>query len=176
MFEQRDFSFIHKYFIAEKQGSLFIVIVGIAAILLAIGFWFFVKTNPLLYKGAAVVLLAIGLGQSIVGFNIYTRTDKQKSDIAYNIGMEPASYAKHTELPRMEKVMKTFTVYRWIGIALIIIGIVLVFVFRTNPDRVFWFGFGIALAVQGAIMLSADYFAEKRGEVYTEQIRKIIAD
>ncbi|MGB4845789.1 MAG: hypothetical protein WBP16_15095 [Ferruginibacter sp.] len=173
MFEQRDFSFIHKYFIAEKQESLFILIIGIVAILLAISFWFFVKTNPAFFKGLAVVLMALGLIQTIVGFNIYTRTNKQKSDIAYNIGMEPASYAKHTELPRMEKVMKSFVIYRWVEIAFIIIGIVLIFLFRTNPDKTFWYGFAIALTIQASIMLGADYFAEKRGEGYTEQIKKI---
>jgi len=176
MFEQRDFSFIHKYFIAEKQESLFILIIGIIAILLAIGFWFFIKTNPAFFKGAAVVLMALGLVQTIVGFNIYNRTDKQKTDIAYNIGMEPANYAKHTELPRMEKVMKSFVIYRWVEIAFIITGLILIVLYRTNPDKPFWYGFSIALALQGAIMLGADYFAEKRGAVYTEQIKKLIAD
>ena len=176
MFEQRDFSFIHKYFIAEKQESLFILILGIAPILLAISFWFFIKTNPGLFKGAAVVLIALGLIQAIVGFTVYTRTDKQKKDIAYNIGMEPVSYVKHTELPRMEKVMKSFAVYRWIEITFIIAGLILIFLFRANPDKSFWYGFGIALAIQAAIMLGADHFAEKRGKGYTEQIKKIIAD
>lgn len=167
---------MHKYFIAEKQESLFILIIGIVAILLAISFWVFIKTNPAFFKGVAVVLMALGLIQTIVGFNIYTRTNKQKSDIAYNIGMEPASYAKHTELPRMEKVMKSFAIYRWVEIAFIIIGIVLIFLFRTNPDKAFWYGFAVALTIQASIMLGADYFAEKRGEGYTEQIKKLIKE
>jgi peptidoglycan/LPS O-acetylase OafA/YrhL len=175
MFEQRDFSFIHKYFIAEKQESLFILIIGIIAILLAISFWFFIKTNPAFFKGAAVVLMALGLVQTIVGFNIYTRTDKQKSDIAYNIGMEPASYAKHTELPRMEKVMKNFVIYRWVEIAFIIAGLVLIFLFRSNPDKAFWYGLGLALTIQSATMLGADYFAEQRGEIYSKQLEEISA-
>jgi hypothetical protein len=36
MLEQRDFSFIYKYFIAEKQESLLFLIIGIVAILLAV--------------------------------------------------------------------------------------------------------------------------------------------
>ena len=45
MFEQRDFNFIYKYFIAEKQESLLFLVVGIAAIILAVVYFFFIKTN-----------------------------------------------------------------------------------------------------------------------------------
>ena len=175
MFEQRDFSFIYKYFIAEKQESLLFIIAGIVAVLLAAWFWFFVKTNPSFYKGLAIPLIVLGLLQAVVGYNIYTRTGRQKADIAYNIGMEPVSFVKHTELPRMKKVMKGFVIYRWIEIAFIIAGLVLIFLFRLNPDKSFWYGLGIALAIQGLFMLGADYFAEKRGEVYTEELKKITA-
>lgn len=173
MFEQRDFSFIYKYFIAEKQESLLFVIVGIVAVLLAVVFWFFIKSNPSFFKGAAIPLLAIGLIQMVVGYAVYSRTDKQNKDIAYNMGMEPVNYVKQTELPRMKTVMKNFVIYRWVEIAFIITGLVLIFLFKSNPDKSFWYGFGFALAIQAVIMLGADYFAEKRGKVYTNELRKI---
>ena len=176
MFPQRDFSFIYKYFIAEKQESLLFLIVGIAAILLAVVFWFFIKSNPSFFKGAAIPLLAIGLIQIVVGYSVYSRTDKQKASIAYNIGMEPVAYVKQTEQPRMKAVMKNFVIYRWVEIAFIITGLILIFLFKSNPDKSFWYGFGVALAIQAIIMLGADYFAEKRGKVYTTELNKIIAD
>ncbi|MBK8784987.1 MAG: hypothetical protein IPN43_00440 [Chitinophagaceae bacterium] len=176
MFEQRDFSFIYRYFTAEKQESLLFLIVGIIAVMLAVVFWFFVKSNPNFFKGAAIPLLAIGLIQMVVGYSVYSRTDKQKADIAYNIGMEPVSYVKQTELPRMKTVMKNFVIYRWVEIAFIITGLVLIFLFRSNPGKSFWYGFGIALAIQALIMLGADYFAEQRGKVYTNELNKITAD
>ena len=175
MFQQKDLSFIYKYFIAEKQESLLFLIIGIAAILLAVVFWFFIKSNPSFFKGAAIPLLAIGLIQMVVGYTVYSRTDKQKKDIAYNIGIEPVSFVKQTELPRMEKVMTNFVIYRWVEIAFIITGLVLIFLFKSNPDKSFWYGLGIGLAIQAVIMLGADYFAEKRGKVYTEELKKIIA-
>ena len=174
MFEQRDFSFIYKYFIAEKQESLLFLIVGIVAVLLAVVFWFFIKSNPSFFKGAAIPLLAIGLIQVVVGYSVYSRTDKQKADIAYSIGMDPVNYVKQTELPRMKTVMKSFVIYRWVEIAFIIAGLVLIFLFRTNVDKTFWYGFGVALAIQAVIMLGADFFAEKRGKVYTEELKKLI--
>jgi hypothetical protein len=174
MFEQRDFSFIYKYFIAEKQERLLFLIVGMVAVLLAVVFWFFIKSNPSFFKGAAVPLLAIGLIQVIVGYSVYSRTDKQKADIAYNIGMEPVSYVKQTEQPRMKTVMRNFVIYRWLEIAFIIAGLVLIFLFKSNPDKSFWYGFGIALAIQAIIMLGADYFAEKRGKMYVNELEKIV--
>ena len=173
MFEQRDFSFIYKYFIAEKQESLLFLIVGIVAVLLAVVFWFFIKSNPSFFKGAAIPLLAIGLIQVVVGYSVYSRTDKQKADIAYNIGMDPVNYVKQTELPRMKTVMKNFVIYRWVEIAFIIAGLVLIFLFRTNVDKTFWFGFGVALAIQAAIMLGADYFAEQRGKIYVTALKTL---
>jgi drug/metabolite transporter (DMT)-like permease len=173
MFEQRDFSFIYRYFTGEKQESLLFLIVGIIAVLLAVICWFFIKSNPNFFKGAAVPLLAIGLIQMVVGYSVYSRTDKQKATIAYNIGMEPVNYVKQTELPRMKTVMKNFVIYRWVEIAFIIAGLILIFLFKSNPDKSFWFGLGIALAIQAVIMLGADYFAEQRGKIYTDELIKI---
>ncbi len=175
MFEQRDFSFIYKYFTGEKQESLLFLIIGITAVLLAAVFGFFIKSNPSFFKGAAISLLAIGLVQMVVGYSVYTRTDKQKATIAYNIGIDPVSFVKQTEMPRMKTVMKNFAIYRWVEIAFIITGLVLFFVFRTNPGKTFWYGLGLALTIQAAIMLGVDYFAESRGEVYVNELHKIIA-
>jgi hypothetical protein len=175
MFEQRDFSFIYRYFTGEKQESLLFLIVGIVAVLLAVVFWFFIKSNPNFFKGAAIPLLAIGLIQMVVGYSVYSRTDKQKTNIAYNIGMEPVNYVKQSELPRMKTVMKNFVIYRWVEIAFIITGLVLIFLFRLHADKTFWYGFGISLAIQAVIMLGADYFAEKRGKIYVSELGKITA-
>ena len=175
MFGQRDFSFIYRYFTGEKQESLLFLIVGIVAVLLAVVCWFLIKSNPNFLKGAAIPLLAIGLIQMVVGYSVYSRTDKQKGDIAYNIGMEPVAYVKQTELPRMKKVMKNFVIYRWVEIAFIITGLILIFFFRLNAGKTYWYGFGVVLAIQAGIMLGADYFAEKRGEIYVNELEKITA-
>jgi hypothetical protein len=175
MLQQRDFSFIYRYFTGEKQESLLFMIVGIVAVLLAVVCWFFIKSNPSFFKGAAIPLLAIGLIQLVVGYSVYSRSDKQKADIAYNIGMEPVTYVKQTEQPRMKTVMKNFIIYRWAEIAFIFTGLILIFLFRLNTDKAFWYGFGVALAIQAIIMLSADYFAEKRGKIYVNELEKITA-
>lgn len=173
MFEQRDFNFIYKYFIAEKQESLLFLIVGIAAIMLGIIFLIFIKSNPSFYKGAAIPLLAIGIIQCVVGFTVYSRSNSQMKEVSYNIGMEPVAYTKTQELPRMKTVMKNFAIFRWAEIALILAGVVLVFLFRSNPDRSFWYGLGITLAIQAFLMLGADFFAEQRGHVYVKELNNL---
>ena len=174
MLEQRDFSFIHKYFLAEKQEILLFLIVGIAAIALAVVFYFFIKINPSFFKGAAIPLVAIGIIQCIVGYTVYARSDRQRMDIAYNIGVEPISFTKTTELPRMENVMKNFAIYRYVEILLALAGLGLFLYFRNDETKMLWKGLGSTLAIQAILMLGADYFAEKRGGTYKQALETFI--
>lgn len=166
----RDFSFIDKYFIAEKQESLIFLILGIVAIGLAVFFFFFLKTHPSFFKGAAIPLVVIGLIQCVVGFTVYARTDVQRKEVAYKMGLEPVSFVRNEELPRMQTVMRNFVIYRYVEIALALTGIALFFVFRSRPEPSFWMGLGLTLAIQSLLMLGADYFAESRGKIYTTQL------
>ena len=175
MLELRDLRFVHKYFTGEKQESLLFLIIGVTAIILSIVLFLFIKTNPSFYKGAAIPLFAIGLIQLVVGYTVYARADKQRMDIAYNLGMEPVQFAKHQEMPRMQTVMKNFIIYRYAEIALALAGIALFICFRNNESRLFWKGLGLTLAIQALLMLGADYFAEQRGKLYVKNLEAVIS-
>ena len=162
MFSKSD---IEKYFIAEKQESLLFFIIGIAAILLAIAFYFFIRTS--FYKGAAIPLIIIGLIQMVVGFTVYKRSDADRIRNVYAYDMNPDQLKKE-ELPRMETVNRNFVIYRWIEFALIASGLIIMLAVGKNAGRPFWYGFGLSLMIQSAIMLGADYFAEKRGHAYAK--------
>jgi hypothetical protein len=71
------------------------------------------------------------------------------------------------EIPRMKVVMKNFVLYRWIEMALILIGLSLFFYF---PAATVWKGVGLGLTVQSAFMLLLDFFAESRGKEYLEYL------
>lgn len=172
MFQSKDLSFIHRYFIAEKQESLLFLIVGVLAILIG-GSFLLLKYNSLFFKGAAIPLIAVGIIQSIVGYNVYSRSDKQKMEVAYNAGMDP-HYVTNMELPRMEKVMKNFTFYRYTEIILAVAGIGMFVYFRADPDNYFWKGIGATLAIQAILMLGADGFAERRGGNYRDQLKTFL--
>jgi hypothetical protein len=159
--------FIHQYFNAEKKESLLFLIMGLVAIIAAI--LFFVVGKTTFFKGLAIPCILIGLLHIVVGFTVYKRSDNQRTDIAYQYSMANG-HAPAAEITRMQKVMKDFATYRYTEIFLAIVGIVLVLLFRTNLDRQFWYGFGIALAIEALLSLGADYFAEKRGHVYIKAL------
>lgn len=161
MFSKTD---IEKYFIAEKQESLLFLILGIVAIAAAIAFYFFLRSA--FFKGAAIPLVAIGLIQLVVGYTVYVRSDEDRVRNVYAYDMDPGSL-KQQEIPRMEKVNRNFVIYRWVEITLLAAGVILMLVNSRNPGGIsFWYGFGIALALQSFLMLGADYFAEKRALQY----------
>ncbi|MES2774176.1 MAG: hypothetical protein V4722_08325 [Bacteroidota bacterium] len=168
MFSKAD---AEKYFIAEKSESLLFVIIGVAAITAAAVFFFGLKTP--FWKGAAIPLLAIGILQVTVGWTVYKRSDAQRIDIVYKMDMDPSAI-RNKEIPRMETVMKNFVTLRWVEIALLVAGLVLVFMYRNDAAKTFWYGVGLALALQATVMLAADYFAESRGKVYLAGIKSVV--
>jgi hypothetical protein len=159
---------IERYFIAEKQESLLFLIIGIIAILTAIAFYFFLKSN--FFKGAAIPLLVIGIIQVAVGFTIFKRSDGDRIRNVYAYDMNPGEL-QEKELPRMEKVSKSFVIYRWLEIIFVLAGIILIILFRVKTEKSFLFGIGVTLAIQAFLMLGADYFAEKRAHVYLDKLK-----
>ncbi|PWT99160.1 MAG: hypothetical protein C5B52_11100 [Bacteroidetes bacterium] len=162
---------IEKYFVQEKQESLLFLVLGLIAIALALAFYFYWKTE--FHKGAAIPLIVIGLIQAIVGYSVYSRSDNQRISNVYAMDMDPGKL-KSDELPRMKKVMQNFVIYRWTEIVLLVVGIILIFLYRSNIDKSFWFGLGITLAIQSAIMFSADLVAEKRGARYSNGLEEYL--
>ena len=169
---------IEKYFIAEKQESILFFSIGIIAIISAIFFIFYFKNN--FFRGIAIPLIVIGILQCIVGFTVYLKSDSDRVKMVYAYDMNPSEFKK-SELPRMETVNKNFVIYRWSEIFLLLIGIIIYLKLRNNntiesswSGNGFILGIGIALAIQAALMLSADYFAKKRANIYTNKIIEFI--
>jgi drug/metabolite transporter (DMT)-like permease len=168
MFTKAD---IEKYFIAEKQESLLFVILGIAAIVIALVGIFYWKTQ--FWKGASIPLILIAVIQIIVGYTVYARSDKQRIEMGYAFDIDP-SKLQNEEMPRMEEVNKNFVTYRWIEIILCVAGVALALVYKTNPDRQLIVGIGVALAIEAALMLGADFIAAKRAVNYTTGLKTFL--
>ena len=155
---------IEKYFIAEKQESLVFLIIGLAALLLALVFYLMVKTQ--ISRGAALPLLVLGLVQAVAGYAVYVRSDDQRISQVYAYDMNP-DQLKTIELTRMRKVKTNFTIYRWVEISAFIVGIILIILFRDPSGKFFWLGFGISLTLMAAELFTADFIAERRAVYYT---------
>jgi drug/metabolite transporter (DMT)-like permease len=168
MFTKAD---IEKYFLAEKQAGTLFIYVGIVAIVLALLFFFLLRGN--FYKGAALPLLLAGLLQLGAGYTVFKRSDDDRTRNMYAYDMDPYQLKKE-ELPRMQQVNKRFTLYRWAEIVLLLAGTGLLFYFKSRPPGQFWFGLGLTLAIQAAIMLGADYVAGQRAQTYTKGLEAFL--
>jgi hypothetical protein len=151
-----------QYFTAEKQESLLFVAVGLLAIAIAI--WLWMSGHRL--KSMAFPLIAIALIQTVVGATVYLRTDGQLAQLTQQIA-SAADATHQSELARMETVMKNFTVYKFIEIVLLGLGVGLI-AFLQRQD---WAaGIGAGLVLQSAFMLTLDIFAEARGQDYVKAL------
>lgn len=163
---------IEKYFNAEKGESIIFILLGCAAILLAAGLLYYLRTSYA--KGMAIPLIAIALIQITVGYVVYRKSDGQRTDMVYALDMDPGRL-KSEEIPRMEIVMRNFVYYRWVEIILLASGLLLCWIFYAKTEHSFYIGIGAGLALQSLIMLIADGFAEYRGRIYLDGLRSLFS-
>lgn len=159
------------YFNGEKQESILFVVIGVMAIVAALLLFFYFKQAW--GRGAAWPLLIIGLMECVVGFTVYSRSDDQRKDIVYKMDLNPDAL-QQAELPRMQKVMDNFVIYRYTEIALLVGGLAAFLFLRNQPGRQWWMGLAAGFALQAALMLLADGFAERRGSRYLEGLQQFL--
>lgn len=159
--------FIKNYFAAEKSESLIFIAIGLCTLFFSVYAW--LKWGDSFYKGFAIPVVLIALIQLVVGNTVYFRTDRQVENLEKLYQQNITQFAVD-ETPRMEIVMKNFSIYKKIEVGFVLIGLLLVL---TLPGREFWMGVGIGMLLQGALMLTADVFAERRGNRYLEEIRHL---
>jgi hypothetical protein len=154
---------LSSYFFAEKWEGLAFVLVGIAAFALTAWLW------RGAYRGMGVPLVLVGLIQLGVGGSVFLRSDRQEAALLEQLDRSP-SELKALEVPRMEKVMANFRIYKVIELLVLALGVALTFAFS---DRDFVYSAGIGCIAQGAFMLVLDLFAEHRGEAYLSAVRAL---
>jgi hypothetical protein len=157
-----------KYFNGEKAESYIFILIGVIAMALALYLFFGLKTS--FWKGVAIPFIIVALLEFVVGYTIVTRSPADTARAETYIKKEPQSI-KTLEIPRMEKVMSNFVIFRYVEIALIILGIVLMY---SSMNDTFWRGIGLGLFIQASIVLCLDFFAERRGHVYLEYLTEFV--
>jgi hypothetical protein len=103
---------------------------------------------------------------------VYFRTDKQVKQLTERLKISPAEFAQE-ESKRMTVVMKNFNTYKWIEVAFVVSGLLLILLFRSKE---FVLGIGVGLLLQGSLMLSVDIFAERRGHMYLKSVGNVMSD
>lgn len=156
---------ITEYFHAERAESLLFIAVGVLANAMAMWGW---RRGPL-WRGAAVPLVAVALIQLTVGGTVWLRSPQDVQRVQQIVATDKARVGRE-EVPRMQAVMKNFVIYRWVEIALLAAGLVLLLAGRRGSA---WQGVGVGLAVQSGLMLLLDFFAERRGQVYLDWLQTL---
>ena len=155
---------IVKYFTGEKAESYLFLFMGVVALILAVGFLLGLKTA--FWKGVAIPFLIVATLELVVGYTIVRRSPKDIVRVENYYKSDPAKIIDQ-EIPRMEKVMSNFVLFRYLEITLIVLGIFLMY--STQKDT-FLRGIGFGLFIQASIVLSLDFFAERRGKVYVDYL------
>lgn len=153
---------IDAYFSTEKRESLLFIAVGLTAV--AVGIWLLATAHA--YRGMAYPFIAIAAIQLIVGATVYFRTDAQVAALRDLVEADAQRYVRE-ERARMETVQRSFTIYKWIEVALLACGIIGVLALRGHP---LLHGVAVGLMVQSALMLTADLVAEHRADKYVIQM------
>jgi hypothetical protein len=157
-----------KYFNGEKAESYIFIFIGVIAFAMTLYFIFTLKTS--FWKGVAIPFILVALLEFIVGYTIVTRSSKDIIRVQTYITNE-SQKIQIDEIPRMEKVLSNFVIYRYVEIALILLGIVLMY---SSMNDTFWRGIGLGLFIQASIVLCLDFFAERRGHIYIVYLQELV--
>lgn len=159
---------IEKYFSGEKAESYIFIVIGVIAFAMALYFILAGKTS--FWRGVAIPFILVALLEFIVGYTIVTRSPKDIIRVETYIKKNLHSI-KTIEIPRMEKVMSNFVIFRFIEIGFIIFGITLMY---STFNDTFWRGIGLGLFIQASTVLVLDFFAERRGYIYLGYLQELI--
>jgi hypothetical protein len=159
---------IEKYFNGEKAESYVFIVIGLVALLIAFYFVFTLKTS--FWRGVAIPFILVAMLEFIIGYTIVKRSPKDIYRVESFIKVQPSKITLD-EIPRMEKVMKNFVIFRYVEICLILLGIILMY---SSLNDTLWRGIGLGLFMQASIVLSLDFFAERRGHIYLEYLKEFV--
>ncbi len=158
---------IQSYFQAEKLGGFIAMAIGIAAC--AVGGGVLLSAGAPFYTGLSIPLVVIGIVQIMVGATVARRSDFQADDLEKLRADSPAEF-RRLESARMEAVLRNFVRIKWVEVVFIVLGLAIILL---NQELNFTKGLGVGMFAQGAIMLSFDFFAEKRGREYAAFVQNL---
>lgn len=159
-------SSIAAYFNGEKLQCMIGAIGSIVIIAFSIFFLFQQKALP---KGLAYIALPLSVFLLIICLGVIFRTSKDTARVT-TFKNEIPDRIQSEEIPRMEKVMKSFNIIKKVEIAIAIIGFALAIAFwRNELIR----GVAIGLLAMGILLYIFDHIAESRGEAYVQYLKTL---
>ena len=120
-------------------------------------------------RGISYTFIPLSVLLLVICFGIVWRTPKDIERVTslYQVSTQKV---KAEELPRMEKVMKSFSLLKRIEAVVFLIGLVILLVFW---NRELIKGIAIGLMIQGILLYGFDHLAEARGKVYLDFLKTL---
>lgn len=156
---------ILKYFNGEKAQCTIGLLVAIVFILVAA--YFLWLQQPFL-KGVAYITLLVSVLLGSICAGVVWRTPKDIARVSSFYQSAPEKM-RTEELPRMKKVMSSFSVIKKVEIVLVAAGVLMFFFFGKND---LLRGIGIGLVAMGSLGFLFDHLAEARGKIYFDFLKK----
>lgn len=154
------------YFNGEKLQCFIGAIISIAFISISIIFLFQQKA---FLKGIAYATIPLSMLLLIICIGVIFRTSKDIDRVTTFYKETPKSI-QIEEIPRMEKVIKSFTIIKNVEIVILIIGLVLTVLFwKYELIR----GIAIGLIIMGIALYTFDHVAESRGKSYIQFLKSL---
>jgi len=150
---------ITAYFDGEKLQCL---VGAISSVTLIAATIYFLFRDKAVLKGFAYSALPISVLLLIICVSVILRTPGDIDRVS-NFYHETPKLIQTDEIPRMERVMNSFSIIKKVEIALFVIGLLIIVLFRQNELAI---GIAIGLIVMSSLLYLFDHLAESRGEVY----------
>jgi len=155
---------IISYFHGEKLQC------GIGAILSV----FFITVSIILLfqqkafcKGLAFTIIPFSMLLLFICIGVIVRTSKDIERMTTFYKEKPMSIQSE-EIPRMEKVIKNFTIIKNVELVILIIGFAMTFLYWSNE---LIRGVAVGLLIMGISLYTFDYIAESRGKAYIQFLK-----
>ncbi|MEO6759870.1 MAG: hypothetical protein ABIO24_10495, partial [Saprospiraceae bacterium] len=113
---------LQTYFQAEKKASM--LFLGVGILTCWIGGSSFLEAAGPFYIGLALPLIGVGIIQIAIGATVLRRTDDQLNELEALLQNNSTAF-RASETQRMDAVMRNFVKYRWVEVAFILIGALL---------------------------------------------------
>lgn len=162
---------IETYFLAEKNLQLICWLIGLLALMLAAVFFFYLKTQKA--KGAAIVLLMMGLIFSVVGLVAYQQNDALRLQQVYAFDMNPISL-KSLELPRMQRNLLLVNFLHRVSFVFTLLGVVAYIFTKFKKSFFLLQGSAIATMILASILTGISYLSYHSTFHYIEELEEFV--
>lgn len=164
---------IGQYFIAFKNEQLFLIIMGLLALVVAIVFFAGLKTQW--YKGFALPLAVFAVLNMGAGFSNYKKADILKIRNTYNYDLHP-ELLRTKELPRLNEMNRNFTVLIYVNISIIVAAAFIFFYFKKKDRNEYYMGVAASLFIVAVLSVAIYSVLKSRSKNYEKGIIEYTKD